>query len=87
MEETRQKNLEAGFITAHEIATFAYCPEAWRLQYGLGLKGGNAESLEAGTRHHRGKGFIEQLAGWLMLVGQLVVFLAGLWLLWWMGGW
>ena len=87
MEEKRQNGSEAGFITAHEIATFAYCPEAWRLQVGHGLKGVNEAVMAVGTRHHRRKGFFERVAGWLMLMGQLVAFLAGLWLLWWMDGW
>ena len=87
MEQKRQNRSEAGFITAHEIATFVYCPEAWRLQVGHGLKGVNEAAMAVGKRYHTRKGFLEQLAGWLMLMGQLVAFLAGLWLLWWMDGW
>ncbi len=28
-------------ITATEIACWVYCPEQWRLQYGLGLEPGD----------------------------------------------
>lgn len=31
----------AGLITASEIACYAYCPEQWRLEYGLGLPAEN----------------------------------------------
>ena len=34
-------------VTAQEIASFAYCPEQWRLQYGLGLPPLNQEALDA----------------------------------------
>jgi len=30
-----------GMVTAQEIACYAYCPEQWRLQYGLGLEPAN----------------------------------------------
>ena len=40
-------------ITATEVASWAYCPEAWRLEYGLGLEAGNRES-RAGSQRRRG---------------------------------
>ena len=39
------------FVTAAEIACWAYCPEQWRLQYGLELLPVNREPLDAGTRN------------------------------------
>ena len=45
-----------GMVTAQEIACWAYCPEEWRLQYGLGLEPENQASLKAGNRHHAWKG-------------------------------
>ena len=35
-----------GLVTATEIACFAYCPEQWRLQYGLGLPAENQAALD-----------------------------------------
>jgi hypothetical protein len=52
-----------GVITASEIACFAYCPEQWRLQYGLGLETENREALAAGDRHHARKAAAERVAG------------------------
>ena len=43
-------------VTAAEIAAFVYCPEQWRLEYGLGLEPGNRAAMEAGTRHHAAEG-------------------------------
>jgi hypothetical protein len=31
---------DAELVTASEIAAFVYCPEAWRLEYGLAAGGG-----------------------------------------------
>jgi hypothetical protein len=36
-------------ITANEIACWVYCPEQWRLQYGLGLEPANRAAIDAGT--------------------------------------
>src|SRR4051794_2417013 len=49
-----------GLVTASEIAAFAYCPEQWRLQYGLGLRAENQAALGAGTRHHERKALAER---------------------------
>ena len=73
-------------ISAAEIACFAYCPEQWRLQYGLGLPAGNRQAMAAGTRHHARKATTERIAGGSILLGRALVLLAALacvlWLLW-----
>ncbi len=70
--------LEAGggpadVVTAHEIATFVYCPEQWRLEYGLGLEPGNQASLRAGTLHHERKASAERRASKLLSIGGKIV--------------
>jgi hypothetical protein len=73
-------------ITAAEIACWAYCPEQWRLSYGLGLEPENRAALDAGTRHHAWKAVAERFAGALIRLGRLLVVLAAvalLLLLWW----
>ena len=80
----RRRSLDE-LISASEIACFAYCPEQWRLQYGLRLTPANQAALKAGTRHHRRKALAERLAGHLIAIGRLVAvigLLALLWLLW-----
>src|SRR5262249_35309670 len=56
-------------ITASEIASFAYCPEAWRLEHGLGLPAENRAALDAGTRHHGRKAAAERIAGLAIALG------------------
>lgn len=71
-----------GQITAVEIACYAYCPEQWRLQYGLGIEPENQNMLVAGTRHHRRKAAGERIAGLAVTGGWLLVLTAAV-LLWW----
>jgi len=68
-------------VTASEIAAFVYCPEAWRLEHGLGLGAENREAMEAGERHHGRKAAAERMAGGFIGVGRLVAVLAVLALL------
>ena len=82
---TKQRRNASGLISASEIACWAYCPEQWRLQYGLGLPTKNQKSMDAGTRHHRGKEAAERWAGRLAGAGLLLVafgLMALLWMIW-----
>jgi len=74
-------------VAASEIACWAYCPEEWRLQYGLGLKPENQAALDAGSRHHAWKTLAERMAGVAISLGKTLVLLALLllgllWLVW-----
>jgi hypothetical protein len=73
-------------VSATEIACWAYCPEQWRLQYGLGLEPGNRSELAAGNRHHARKAVAERIAGGSITLGRFLAILAVvalLLLLWW----
>jgi hypothetical protein len=63
-------------ITASAISSYAFCPEAWRLQYGLGLPADNQDARAAGTRHHEAKAAAERIAGGALTLGRLLVVLA-----------
>jgi hypothetical protein len=39
-----------GVVSASEIGSWAWCPEAWRLGQGLGLRSGNEKRLIEGER-------------------------------------
>jgi hypothetical protein len=39
-------------VTASEIASWTYCPEAWRLGSALGLKPNNEKALARGEHFH-----------------------------------
>ena len=78
--------MQDDLITAQEIACYAYCPEQWRLQYGLGLEAENRAAMEAGERHHERKGAAERIAGGFIGIGRLVAVVAVvalLLLVWW----
>ena len=72
-------------ISASEIACYAYCPEQWRLEYGLKLPAENQKIRDAGTRHHRRKETAERLAGGMLRFGRLLAVIGLgvlLWQLW-----
>jgi hypothetical protein len=72
----RKRRGADGLVTASEIACYAYCPEQWRLQYGLGLKAENQAAMAAGITHHQGKARAERLAGGWLALGRLLVIVA-----------
>lgn len=71
-------------ISATEIASWAYCPEQWRLRHGLGYPSGNHKQLAAGVRHHAEKAAAEMLAGHSLRWGRLLMTLAVAVLLCWL---
>ena len=86
MRHYRRRRRGGDFITAAELACFAYCPEQWRLEYGLGLPPANRAALDAGTRHHERKAVAERVAGGSIMLGRFLAILAAvviLLLLWW----
>ena len=72
----KRRRVDQDLISADELACFAYCPEQWRLQHGLGLPPANRTELEAGTRHHRRKAVAERVAGGSINVGEMLVIAA-----------
>ena len=40
------------WVTASEIATYAYCQESWRLTHGLKIPPGNMRAFKHGTAKH-----------------------------------
>ena len=79
--QMRADRRKSELISASELACFVYCPESWRLEYGMGLEPGNRQARTAGTRHHARKAFAERIAGGAILLGRLLAFLAALALL------
>ncbi len=70
------------WISASEVASFAYCPEAWRLEHGLELTPGNQPARDKGvSEHHKWQeveqqsSFLVRIAIWL-LVGAVLLWLA-----------
>jgi hypothetical protein len=72
--ETAPKS-NAPWVTATEIAGYAYCPEAWRLTYGLGRKGGKLAEKAKGTRSHTRWERAEKTSSKLLRFGLLLLLL------------
>ncbi len=72
-------------VTASEIASWVYCPEAWRLD-ALGLPAANQQERTAGTRHHAEKATAERTAGGAIAFGFGLIAMAvlAISLLWWL---
>lgn len=65
-------------VTASEIASWAWCPESWRLSK-LGHKPTNEADIRRGEKHHAEKANFEQssrsaisLGWWLVVIGVIV---------------
>lgn len=87
MQAVIKRRAQSDLITAVEIASLVYCPEQWRLEYGLGLEPENRDALAAGDRHHARKAVAERVAGGAIGLGKTLVLVAllllvGLWLAW-----
>jgi hypothetical protein len=83
----RKRERAADMVTASEIAAFVYCPEAWRLEHGLGLEARNWAARDAGTRHHEETAAAERMVGAFTGIGRIliiaaVLILVLLWLAW-----
>jgi len=64
-------------VSASEIGSWDWCPEAWRLGQGLGLRPGNEEQLAQGERFHVRTAAVERRSGTALRIG-LVLFALGL---------
>jgi len=69
-------------VTASEIASWAWCPESWRLE-SLGHEPGNQASLKRGEAHHAKKAAFEGrsrsavlMGRWLIALGVVLLALA-----------
>lgn len=68
-------------VSASEIASWAWCPESWRLST-LGWEPSNRDDMARGERRHSFLAFFESWSrsvvrlGWLLLVWGLIIALA-----------
>ena len=67
-------------VSASEIASWAWCPESWRLECGLGEKPANQKALRRGGRFHdltavfeRFSRAVLRLGVWLLLLATLLL--------------
>ncbi len=85
MRSDRKPSPHSEVVSATEIASFAYCPEQWRLQ-SLGNPSENLAALERGEAFHAKSATVEissQLAirvSWLLVLLGLALGLVAFWL-------
>jgi len=68
------------WISATEIASYAYCPEAWRLEHGLNLESANQSARARGEVVHERWQRTERRSAWWL--GAAVLCLVVSLLLW-----
>ncbi len=64
------KGKKQKWISASEVASFAYCPDAWRLEHGLELKTGNEPARDKGVAEHQEWREVEQRSGSLVRIAM-----------------
>ncbi|RUL84605.1 hypothetical protein [Tautonia sociabilis] len=65
-------------VSASEIASWAWCPESWRLECGLGEKPANQAALRRGGRFHGLTAVFERLSRAVLTLGLWLLVLATL---------
>ena len=68
---------EGEIVSASELASWAWCPEAMRPE-ALGTEPGNRAAIERGVRHHAKKANFEVISGSAIFVGRICLGAAGL---------
>ncbi len=83
-EESREENMKRSRaeedpqpVTATEVASYVYCPEAWRLGHGLGLPSENQAGLRAGVTHHEAMAAVEVRSTAALRLALCLIALAG----------
>ena len=76
------------WITASEIAAYAYCAESWRLAHGLGLQNRHVTRMEQGIAEHAAWQNTARVSSRSVRLGivLMAIALVGLLLLLWLGG-
>jgi len=64
-------------VSASEIASWAWCPESWRLK-ALGAEPTNLEDFERGELHHASKAAFEEHSRSAISLGGLLIIWGGL---------
>ena len=86
MRSYQKPSLHSDVISASEIASFAYCPEQWRLQYGFGHESENVGSLKRGEALHTKTASVEVSSrhafrmSWVLIGFAALLGLLALWL-------
>lgn len=75
-EKSTAKDLR--MVTATEVASYVYCPEAWRIGHGLGLPSENQNELAAGVSHHDAMAAVEVQSTVVLRFALSLILLSGI---------
>jgi hypothetical protein len=64
------------WVSASEIATYAYCPESWRLAHGLGLESRHAALRQQGIEERAAWQGVARTSSLLLWLGVALMLLA-----------
>ena len=73
------------WVSASEIAAYAYCPESWRLEHGRGLESRHAARRQQGIEEHAAWQSVARTSSRLLWLGVVLMLaaLGGLLVLGW----
>jgi hypothetical protein len=69
---------DSDYVTASEVASYAFCPEAWRLGSALRLESNNEHELARGEHVHAKIAAVEQTTHVVWWVGVALIVLGAL---------
>jgi hypothetical protein len=64
------------WVSASEIAAYAYCPESWRLAHGLGLESRHAARRQQGIEEHAAWQDVARTSSRLLWLGAVLMLAA-----------
>jgi hypothetical protein len=73
-----RKFRDPDIVSASEIASYAFCPEAWRLGSALGLTANNERELTRGEKTHENFAAAEQASHSAIWIGLALIVLGAL---------
>jgi hypothetical protein len=82
---TEPRSVSEAWVSASQVAAYAYCAESWRLEHGLGLPSHHTRQREQGIAEHTAWQGVERMSTRCMWLGVMLMLLAlaGLLWLWW----
>ena len=84
---TASPRAPGGWITASQVAAYAYCAESWRLEHGLGRESRHAPLMQQGIAAHDAWQGTERASARVTWVGLTLMLIASAgFLLRWLGG-
>jgi hypothetical protein len=66
---------DSDYVSASEVASYAFCPEAWRLGSALGMKASNERELSRGEVTHENFAAVDKSSRRIIWIGLALILL------------